>query len=60
MDAQKPTVAARTCPKCGSPDYQFRSRRKVPADPEKGEVEGWETKYRCKACEKEWKVRSPA
>jgi hypothetical protein len=36
MDAEKPTVAARTCPKCGSPDYQFRSRRKVPADPEKG------------------------
>jgi hypothetical protein len=46
MDAEKPTAAAGTCPRCGSPDYQFRSRRKVPADPEKGEIVGWETKYR--------------
>jgi hypothetical protein len=59
MDAEKPPAAARTCPQCGSPDYQFRSRKKVPADPGKGEQEGWETKYRCKACEKEWKVRTP-
>ena len=57
MDADKPT---KTCPKCGSGDYSFRSRKKVPADPEKGEPEAWETKYRCKACEKEWKVRTPA
>jgi hypothetical protein len=60
MDAEKPTAAARTCPTCGSPDYQFRSRKKVPADPKKGEIEGWETKYRCKACAKEWMVRSLA
>jgi hypothetical protein len=59
MDAEKPPAAARTCPRCGSPDYQFRGRKKVPADQGKGEPEGWETKYRCKACEKEWKVRTP-
>ena len=60
MDAEKAMTSGKTCPKCGSPDYQFRSRRKVPADPEKGEREGWETKYRCKACTKEWKVRTAA
>ena len=59
MDAEKPPAAARTCPRCGSPDYLFRGRKKVPADPGKGEQEGGETKYRCKACEKEWKVRTP-
>lgn len=47
----------KTCPKCGSGEYTFRSRKKIKANPEKGEPEAWETKYRCKACEKEWKVR---
>ena len=56
MDQQRP--AARTCPKCGSGDYQFRSRKKVPA--EKDQPEAVETKYRCKACAHEWKVRAPA
>ncbi len=56
MDQQRP--AARTCPKCGSGDYQFRSRKKIPAG--NGEPEAVETKYRCKACEHEWKVRAPA
>ena len=46
MDTEKPVAAAKTCPKCGSPDYQFRSRKKVSADHEKGEIEGWETKDR--------------
>jgi DNA-directed RNA polymerase subunit M/transcription elongation factor TFIIS len=57
MDAE---TATRTCPKCGSADYSFRSRKKIPADPEQGEPGATETKYRCKKCEKEWKVRTPA
>jgi DNA-directed RNA polymerase subunit M/transcription elongation factor TFIIS len=57
MDAETPT---RTCPKCGSAEYSFRSRKKIPADPEKGEPAATETKYRCKKCEKGWKVRTPA
>jgi hypothetical protein len=57
MDAETPT---RTCPKCGSTEYTFRSRKKIPADPEKGAPAATETKYRCKKCEKEWKVRTPA
>jgi transposase-like protein len=52
MDAEKP---ARACPACGSGDYQFRSRRTVETE---GKQET-ETKYRCKKCEKEWKVRTP-
>jgi transposase-like protein len=57
MDAERPT---RTCPECGSGEYMFRSRKKVPAGPGKGEPEATETKYRCKKCQKEWKVRTPA
>jgi len=49
---------SRTCPKCGSGDYQFRSRKKIAAD--KGEPAASETKYRCKACGKEWQVRGTA
>jgi hypothetical protein len=60
MDTEKPASATRSCPQCGSSDYQFRGRRKLSADPGKGELGGWETKYRCKACAKEWKVRTPA
>jgi DNA-directed RNA polymerase subunit M/transcription elongation factor TFIIS len=47
--------AIRTCPKCGSGDYQFRSRRKVPGENSQGEQT--ETKYRCKGCGEEWRVR---
>lgn len=57
MDAETPT---RTCPQCGSAEYSFRSRKKIPADPEKGEPGATETKYRCKKCAREWKVRTPA
>jgi DNA-directed RNA polymerase subunit M/transcription elongation factor TFIIS len=46
----------RTCPTCGSGEYTFRSRKKIAA--EKGESEATETKYRCKACGKEWRVRT--
>jgi DNA-directed RNA polymerase subunit M/transcription elongation factor TFIIS len=55
MDQQRP--AARTCPKCGSGEYQFRGRKKIPAA--KAEPEAVETKYRCKACQHEWRVRAP-
>jgi DNA-directed RNA polymerase subunit M/transcription elongation factor TFIIS len=48
MDQQQ--SAARTCPKCGSGEHTFRSRKKI-------EVAAVETKYRCKACGYEWKVR---
>jgi DNA-directed RNA polymerase subunit M/transcription elongation factor TFIIS len=51
---QKP---ARTCPACGSTEYVFRSRKKIPAGD--GQPEAMETKYRCKSCEHEWKVRVP-
>jgi transposase-like protein len=44
---------SRTCPACGSGDYEFRSRKKVA---EEGK-EVVETKYRCKGCGHEWKVR---
>jgi hypothetical protein len=46
---------SRICPKCGSGDYQFRSRRKMPG--ENGQGKQTETKYRCKGCQHEWKVR---
>jgi hypothetical protein len=46
---------ANSCPKCGSGDYTFRGRKKVPA--EKVHAVAVETKYRCKAYGNEWKVR---
>jgi len=49
MEQQKP---GRTCPACGSSDYLFRSRRKI-----KGEPEVVETKYRCRACGKDWREK---
>jgi DNA-directed RNA polymerase subunit RPC12/RpoP len=44
---------ARRCPQCGSSDYTFRGRKKIPE--ENGQQAAVETKYRCKACGKEWK-----
>jgi DNA-directed RNA polymerase subunit M/transcription elongation factor TFIIS len=49
-------IKGRTCPECGSGDYEFRSRRKVMGD---GNAEAVETKYRCKTCGKYWKVQVP-
>lgn len=46
----------RTCPECQCPKYFFRSRRTVDL-PEGGKAT--ETKYRCRDCEYEWKVRVP-
>ncbi len=55
MSDQKPVL--KSCPECGSHDYAFSGRKKIPADPKKGEAEAMETKYRCKKCEHEWKLR---
>ena len=54
MDADK--LTAKTCPQCGSPDYAFRSRKTIRAD--KDQPGATETKYRCKKCSHEWKVRT--
>ena len=48
-------MEAKNCPKCGSGEYLFRSRKKV--ESRSGEPEAVETKYRCKDCGHEWKVR---
>jgi transposase-like protein len=53
---EKNISAGRTCPACGSGDYAFRSRKKVESEPGKEEVE---TKYRCKECQHDWRVRVP-
>jgi DNA-directed RNA polymerase subunit M/transcription elongation factor TFIIS len=52
---QKET-AHRTCPACGSTDYVFRGRKKIEAEP--GKQAAVETKYRCRACGKEWRVKA--
>jgi hypothetical protein len=39
---------ARCCPHCGSQEYAFRGRKKIPA--EQGQAVAVETKHRCKAC----------
>jgi DNA-directed RNA polymerase subunit M/transcription elongation factor TFIIS len=49
--------SAKTCPQCGSGDYTFRGRKKIEANSVYGEPAAMETKYRCKACGHEWKVR---
>jgi len=53
MDMQ----TSRTCPKCGSDNYAFRSRKQIEAS--EGQEAMLETKYRCKKCEKEWKEKVP-
>lgn len=54
---QRPTPT-RICPKCGSGNYAFRFRKKITPEPGQDGPEEMETKYKCKACEHEWKVRS--
>lgn len=53
----EPPIVKKTCPTCGAQDYLFRSRKTIPAVPEKNEPESVETKYRCRACGHEWRVR---
>ncbi len=48
--------ANRNCPECGSQEYSFRSRKKI--EPAEGRAAAVETKYRCKSCGNEWKVRT--
>jgi DNA-directed RNA polymerase subunit M/transcription elongation factor TFIIS len=50
-----PLAAKKSCPKCGSADYTFRSRKTIPA--KETEPKAIETKYRCKACGYEWRLR---
>jgi transposase-like protein len=57
MEQQTPN---RTCPACGSADYAFRNRKKITPKPGGDGEELMETKYRCKSCEHEWKVRVPS
>jgi DNA-directed RNA polymerase subunit M/transcription elongation factor TFIIS len=47
----------RCCPECGSRDYVFRGRKKVPADA--GKPPAVETKYLCRSCGHAWKERVP-
>lgn len=49
------TPPAKSCPKCGNSEYTFRGRKRIAAAP--GQGEAVETKYRCKSCGHEWKVR---
>jgi DNA-directed RNA polymerase subunit M/transcription elongation factor TFIIS len=48
---------ARRCPKCSSREYLFRGRKKIAG--ERGQEAAVETKYRCKSCGHEWRVRVP-
>lgn len=48
----------RKCPECGSTEYRFRGRKKIPA--EEGKPEMMETTYRCQNCQTVWKARVPA
>jgi DNA-directed RNA polymerase subunit M/transcription elongation factor TFIIS len=45
----------RRCPKCSSTNYVFRGRKKQVTD--HGDV--LVTKYRCRACDHEWKEQTP-
>jgi hypothetical protein len=56
---EQKTPRGRSCPACGSKVYAFRSRRQIEADPTTGEGPQLETKYRCKACNEEWKEKVP-
>jgi DNA-directed RNA polymerase subunit M/transcription elongation factor TFIIS len=56
----QPSTPVRSCPACGSDDYLFRGRKQVPADEAAGRPAGTETRYRCRRCGHEWKVRQNA
>lgn len=54
------TATFRTCPQCQSGDYQFRNRKRIIPEPGTQGEELIETKYRCKSCSHEWRVRVTA
>ncbi len=56
--AQPDLATRKQCPKCGSEERLFRSRKSVAAT-DSGPA-GVETKYRCKACGADYRVREPA
>ena len=51
MEQQNPP--SRVCPACGSANYTFRSRKQIEATAEQEAM--LETKFRCRACGKDWK-----
>jgi hypothetical protein len=51
MDQQQ----TRSRPACGSTDYVFKGWKRVPTEP--GQAPAIETKYACRVCGHEWKVR---
>ena len=53
MDPQ--SRKSRSCPECGSGEYAFRSRKRIVG--ERDQPAMVETKYRCKACNHEWRVK---
>jgi DNA-directed RNA polymerase subunit M/transcription elongation factor TFIIS len=57
---EQPSTPARACPACGSDDYLFRGRKQLPADGTGGRPAATETRYRCRRCGHEWKVRRDA
>jgi DNA-directed RNA polymerase subunit RPC12/RpoP len=56
--AEHDLATRKQCPKCGSEERLFRSRKPVEATDE-GPA-GVETKYRCKGCGAYYRVRLPA
>jgi rubredoxin len=49
--------SSRSCPKCGSGDYAFRSRKQIETTAEQEAM--LETKYKCKVCGTEWTEKVP-
>lgn len=47
----------RACPKCGSGNYTFRSRKQIEATAEQEAM--LDTKYLCRDCNHEWKEKVP-
>jgi DNA-directed RNA polymerase subunit RPC12/RpoP len=54
---EQKATGPKKCPECGSDQYMFRGRRKIPVDAEEGQAVTVETKYLCKTCGHQWKMR---
>ena len=55
MEGQMDQPSRRACPKCGSGEYTFRNRKQIEATADSPAQ--LETKFRCRACEYEFKER---